>query len=96
MIERIKNNEKKLNIVTEVFSELEVSIEKLDSIKELIKDINKYYGSKNWFKDKKALEDGKIKDIKAGILSEDTVWNILERLNEYIEELNELRNNIFK
>lgn len=96
MIERIKNAEEKLDTIVKVLNELEVSIEKLDSIKELIKDVNKYYGSKNWFKDKKAFECGKIKNIKAGILSEDAVWDVLEKLNGYIKELNEIKDNIFE
>ncbi len=96
MIDRIKINEEKLDTIISVLDELDVSIDKLDSIKDLIKDVNDYYGSKNWFKDKRLLESSKIKDIKAGVLSEDEVWNTLKRINEYIDELNEIIDNIYK
>ncbi len=96
MIDRIKINEEKLDTIISILDELDVSIDKLDSIKDLIKDVNDYYGSKNWFKDKRLLESGKIKDIKAGVLSEDEVWNTLKRINEYIDELNEIIDNIYK
>ena len=96
MIDRIKRNEEKLDKIIEALNELEISIDRLDSIKIFGSDVNKYYGSKNWFKDKKKFENGKIKGIKAGILSEDTVWNTLERINENTNKLCEIRDNIFK
>lgn len=96
MIDRIKINEEKLDTIISILNELEVSIDKLYSIKNLIIDINDYYGSKNWFKDKKALESDKIKNIKAGILSEDNVWNTLGRIDEYIDILNEIKEDIYK
>ena len=91
MKERIKRNEQKLDNIIKVLDELELSINKLSSIKKDIKDINKYYGSKSWFKDKEALEKGKISNVKAGVLSEDGVWNTLDRINEYIEILDEIK-----
>ena len=92
MINRISKNEDKLDNIIKVLDELELSIDKLESIKKDIKDINKYYGSKTWFKDKDNLEKSKIKNIKAGVLSEDLVWNTLDRINEYIDRLNEIKN----
>ena len=55
--------------------------------------LKKYYGSKNWFNDKDNYELGNIKPVKAGVLSEDTVWNMLEDLDKMIEEMKTIVNN---
>ena len=48
--------------------------------------VNKYYGSKDWFKDKEKHDNGSIV-IKAGVLSEDAVWNMNEDINDLISEM---------
>jgi len=40
------------------------------------------------FKDKKIYEENKIEKIPAGVLSEDSVWNMFEELNSLVLELN--------
>ena len=49
--------------------------------------LNNYYGSKNWIKDKESFENGKVANIKAGVLSEDAVWNMLEDINDLLNEM---------
>ena len=89
---RITENEERLDNIN-------ISIEKLDDalkvFKSNIEDIellNKYYGSKEWFKDKEDYEKKKIPQIKAGVLSEDSVWNMNEDINEIIEEIKTIVN----
>ena len=48
---------------------------------------DKYYGSKNWFLDKEKFENNNIPNIRAGVLSEDAIWNMNESIKELIEEL---------
>lgn len=50
--------------------------------------LNKYYGSKNWFKDKDMYENNLISKVKAGVLAEDTVWNLNDDIIELINEMN--------
>ena len=88
IIKRIKINEEKLDNIKLVVNDLETSINEFENIQETIKEINKYYGSKDWFNDKENFEKGLIKDIKAGILSEDEVWNLLEKVKELNNNLN--------
>ena len=73
MIDRISTNEERLNKALECISNLQESINNLNDIKEDIIKLNKYYGSNNWFKDKKLYEENKIEHIPAGVLSEDLV-----------------------
>ena len=87
MIERIEINEKRLENIQSMIQKLEEALSSYKENQNDLKKLEKYYGSKNWFKDKKAYEQKQIKPIKAGVLSEDEVWNTLE-------ELNELRKNI--
>lgn len=88
IIKRIKINEEKLDNIKLVVNHLETSINEFENIQEIIKKINKYYGSKDWFNDKENFEKGLIKDVKAGILSEDEVWNLLEKVKELNNNLN--------
>ena len=49
--------------------------------------VSKYYGSNNWYKDKDSYEKGSVPKIKAGVLSEDAVWNMLEDINDLLNEM---------
>jgi len=95
-ISRIKLNEERFDEVSIVINDLVNSIEKYKNIYKKIIEINKYYGSKNWFNDKENFEKGIIKNVKAGILSEDAIWNLLERIKELNKEMNEITTKIFK
>ena len=87
---RIEENEKRLDSLNDIVSSLDKDITDLENnINEYYK-LNKYYGSKNWLKDKEDFENGKIKDIKAGVLSEDAVWNLDEDMNDLIKRMNKL------
>lgn len=89
-IDRIVKNEERLNNITTNINDIEKSLDKFkNSIKD-IKLLNKYYGSKNWFKDKDDYENGKIPKIKAGVLSEDAVWNMNEDISEIIEVMKKI------
>ena len=90
MIKRIEDNEKILDNVSDVIKNLEISLDEFEKIEDDLTKLNNYYGSKNWFKDKEMLEKRKIKNIKAGVLSEDAVWNLLEKRNELIERMKKI------
>ena len=94
MIERIKTNEEKLDKTIYILNELEIALDNFEKAQDIIKEVNDYYGSKNWFKDKEAFEKGEITKIKAGVLSEDAVWNINEDIKELAEKMNKISNRI--
>ena len=87
MIDRISKNEERLDNITLSINELKQALYNFKSNKKDINILNKYYGSKNWFKDKELYENEKIPKIKAGVLSEDAVWNILEEVKELINDM---------
>ena len=86
MIDRIGKNEERLDNVLSSVKNLEESLEGFKLAKKDLLLLNKYYGSSNWFKDKDSYEKGLIK-VKAGVLSEDAVWNLNEEIGELILEM---------
>lgn len=90
MINRIINNEEKLDKILGILSKLEASLEDFENNKKTIEELNQYYGSKEWFADKDAFENGEIKGVKAGVLSEDAVWNANENIRDLLEKMSEI------
>ena len=90
MIERITKNEERLDSALLCLKNLENALKEFGRNRKNIELLNKYYGSKNWFKDKEAYENNMISKIKAGVLSEDAVWNMNENISEIISEMQAL------
>ena len=87
MIERITKNEERLDSILKSIKDLEEALSRFKANKKNIGLINKYYGSKNWFRDKDNFEQNKIPKIKAGVLSEDAVWDMNEDIKDIILEM---------
>ena len=87
MIDRITKNEERLDSALKAVKELKIALENFKENQKNIKLVSKYYGGKNWFKDKESYEQGKISKIKAGVLSEDIVWNMLEDIKDLTREM---------
>ena len=87
MIERIIRNEERLDKIKDNVDCLQKELEIFKSNKRDLYLLNNYYGSKNWIKDKESFENGKVANIKAGVLSEDAVWNMLEDINDLLNEM---------
>lgn len=90
MINRISKNENRLDNILVSIKNLEDALSNFQANKKDINLLNKYYGSESWFKDKKAYENNEIPKIKAGVLSEDAVWNMNENINEILEEMKKI------
>ena len=87
-LSRIKRNEDLLDETLISISDLEKSLDNFKSNIKNIKLLNKYYGSRLRFKDKEMIENGSITNVKAGVLSEDTIWNMDEDIRFLIDEMN--------
>ena len=90
MKDRIEENEKIYNDINGIIERLEKDLDDFESNKKSLSKLKRYYGSNKWFKDKEAFETGKISNIKAGVLSEDLVWNMLEDLGELIKRMKKI------
>ena len=77
-IERITHMEELLDKSTEVIARLEQALEDFAALQPDIAELEAYYTSPQWRKDFEADEAGKLpKDLKRGVLSEDTVYDLL-------------------
>ena len=94
MIERIRNNEDKLDKLINISKELEKSLENFQEMRVILKELNDYYGSSEWFLDKENYEKGNLEQIKAGVLSEDSVWNLNEDIKELAKNMHALANEL--
>ena len=90
MINRISKNEQRLDNIQLSIKKLEDALADFKLNKKDLDLLNKYYGSKSWFEDKEAFENKNIPQIKAGVLSEDAVWNMNENIKELIEEMKQI------
>lgn len=80
--------------VDPVLLELEKVLNKYEEIKPLLKIMEDYYSSKQWFIDKELSDKWLIDEkINQGALSEDGIWNILT-LETWLLEL--MKNNAKK
>lgn len=80
--------------VDPVLWELEKVLNKYEEIKPLLKIMEDYYSSKQWFIDKELSDKWLIDEkINQGALSEDGIWNILT-LETWLLEL--MKNNAKK
>ena len=84
---RIEDNEKKLDNLNKVVLSLDKHLDDFEDIIHEYYELNEYYGSKEWLQDKEDFENGKIKDVKAGVLSEDAVWNLDERIKDLLTRM---------
>ena len=69
---------------------LEKAIEEFEKAQDEIKELEEYYTSQQWKDDFAADEEGKYPaDLKRGILSEDGIYNMLERNKELLQRIKE-------
>ena len=93
-VERVKKMEELLDKVTPKVKAFEQSLTNLNSAFDDIKILNEYY-KKEWKEDYEADEQGKIpKDLKRGVLSQDTLFDLLGKINEFEQDMTELNNKI--
>lgn len=87
MIDRINRNEERLDSILISVRNLEKALSDFKSQKNNLRLLNNYYSSKNWLNDKDAYEADRIPQIKAGVLSEDAVWNMNEDIADLLKEM---------
>ena len=78
-IQRIMQMEEILRETQQVIDELSPLLEKYHQLQAKISVLSKYYQSDEWKQDFADDEQGKFPPtLKRGVLSEDTVWNMLQ------------------
>ena len=82
-VERIKQMEEILDEATMLIDELDGKLKEYERLMPKIKKLEEYYTSKLWKDDLALDEAGKLpKDLKRGVLSQDGIYNILEKCQD--------------
>ena len=87
-IERIKQMELRMERVAKAVMELSAALDNYESVQEDIAELDNYYGSEMWKQDYADDEAGRLPaDLKRGVLSEDSIWNLLSDARELSDRL---------
>ena len=79
-IKRIEEMEERLNVATKSIKSLEKALKEYNKAQDDIRELAAYYASDEWKKDFEADEKGMLpNDLKRGVLSEDGIYNMLDR-----------------
>jgi hypothetical protein len=85
---KISQMEEILDTAKQKMDALEQSIADLKAYQSKIQELEAYYTSPQWKEDFAMDEAGKLpKNLKKGVLSEDGIYNVLERNKELLELL---------
>ncbi len=87
-IQRIREMESILSKAAEKMDALEKAIAEYEAILPAIGKLEAYYTGREWKEDLALDEAGELPaDLRRGVLSEDGIWNALERNRELAEKL---------
>ena len=85
-VKRIEEMEAILDRAFAVMADLEKSISEFESLQSEIQKLEAYYTGKEWKADYKLDEQGKLpQDLKRGVLSEDGIYDLLEKNRELLD-----------
>lgn len=83
---RIRQMERHLKHASAALKRLSSALDKYEEVQEDFAALNDYYGSDLWKQDFLDDEAGRLpQGLKRGVLSEDSIWNLLEAYRELQE-----------
>ena len=93
-IDRIKKMEEYYDEINPVLNKLNEDIEKYLKLESKYQKLVDYYTSSLWMKDYEDDENNKLpKDLKRGVLAEDTIYNLIGEHKELIKKIMLILNN---
>ena len=88
---RIRQMERRLTSATAAVKRLEAALDKYQAVQEAIAALTEYYGSDLWRQDLADDEAGRLPEgLKRGVLSEDSIWNLLTDVHDLNTRLQQL------
>ena len=95
-IERIEQMEHCLKRASQAVMRLSTALVDYADAQDALRRVSDYYGSDAWEKDFTTDSEGRLpQELKRDVLSEETVWNLLEDVRDLKERMTELgRGNI--
>ena len=96
-VKRIKEMEQILEESTEIFVNVNKSLDELEKNMKKYNKLDKYYSSENWFIDEESYREGKLpEDLQCGVLSEDLVYNLFIENNNVAIRMLEIATKMLK
>ena len=85
---RISEMEEILDRATALIASLEKDLDGFEKLQSDIQKLEAYYTGSDWKNDLKLDEEGKLPvDLKRGVLSEDGIYDLLEKNREMLERV---------
>lgn len=86
--QRVEEMEQRLREADAAVRDLEDALSRFEKVQDAIAALDRYLGSKEWHADRADDEAGRLPaDLPRGVLSEDAIWNLLERNRELSSRL---------
>ena len=80
--------EQRLDKASAAVMQLSAAFDGYVAVQEAIRELNAYYGSDEWKQDLADDEAGLLpREMKRGVLSEDSIWNLLEDNKELLARI---------
>lgn len=96
-VKRIKEMEQILEESTEIFANVNKSLDELEKNMKKYNKLDKYYSSENWFIDEESYREGKLpEDLQCGVLSEDLAYNLFIENNNIAIRMLEIATKMLK
>lgn len=96
-ITRINKYESILNAANKVIKKIDKCLDEYDDIQKNIKELDIYYGSELWYQDIDDFDNHLLpKETKAGVLSEDAIYNMLANNKEIAIKMLEIATKALK
>ena len=92
-IERITRMEACRDECTSAVGDLSKQLDRIDSLREKMGELFLYYGSEDWYEDR---EKELPESVKAGVLSEDAVYDLITEVRDASFRMLELAADILK
>ena len=92
-LQRIREMEDRLNRCAAATADLDRQLDRMEELREDMIRLFSYYGSEDWYEDR----EGELpKDVKAGVLSEDLVYDQIMAIRDAAFQMLELAADILK
>lgn len=96
-ITRINKYENILNDSNKIIKKVDKYLDEYNAIQDKIKELSTYYGSEIWYQDIEDFDKQLLpKETKAGILSEDAIYNMLANNKEIAIKMLEIATKVLK
>ena len=94
LLKRVEKMEPILNRATDLMDRLDVVLDELEEQKNEVAQLFMYYTGNDWLDDMHMVDDGFTPEISHGVLSQDSVYNLMIRYRAIAERMISMGNDL--